>query len=409
MFRRYVVASYLGIKSAGYRSVLTILGIAMGLFLIITLIAVGEGVREQVTAEMNQLGPDVLSVFVNSNTSESGDPASSLLAQNKKSVLTIDEIDIVKNTDHIVETAPIKYLSGEVKYKDRITTPNYIIATNDNYPEIRNLEFESGGFFRESDDNSSVLDVVIGSATKKSLLSDDKNAVGKILEYKNIKLRVSGVLKEGSSNNESMTQGNPDNILLVPFSVESDNTTKFLYSAILTKVNKVDNVTSAKQMITDSLKRFDQDKEYKVQSQDEVLGSTKTVLAILSSLIFVIAVIAVIMSGIGIMNVMIVAVTDRTKEIGIRKTVGATSKNIFWQFSVEAIMMTLVGGLIGVILSVVASFIIKYFVPIQPIIEPKLIMFALGLSAIVGFIFGTGPAIKASRAEVVSALQTDHT
>ncbi|MCA9313088.1 FtsX-like permease family protein, partial [Candidatus Saccharibacteria bacterium] len=225
----------------------------------------------------------------------------------------------------------------------------------------------------------------------------------------NIKLRVSGVLKEGSSNNESMTQGNPDNILLVPFSVESDNTTKFLYSAILTKVNKVDNVTSAKQMITDSLKRFDQDKEYKVQSQDEVLGSTKTVLAILSSLIFVIAVIAVIMSGIGIMNVMIVAVTDRTKEIGIRKTVGATSKNIFWQFSVEAIMMTLVGGLIGVILSVVASFIIKYFVPIQPIIEPRLIVFALGLSAIVGFIFGTGPAIKASRAEVVSALQTDHT
>jgi len=409
MFRRYVVASYLGIKSAGYRSVLTILGIAMGLFLIITLIAVGEGVRKQVTAEMTQLGPDVLSVFVNSDTSESSDPASTLLAQNKRPVITIDEVDTVKATDNILRTAPIKYLAGEVKYNNKATTPNYIIATNENYDDVRNLEFESGQFFHDSDDHGNVLSVVIGSSTKKALLPDVENAVGKIFEYKNIKLRVSGVLKEGSSNNESMTQGNPDNILLVPFSVESDNTTKFLYSAILTKVNKVDNVTSAKQMITDSLKRFDQDKEYKVQSQDEVLGSTKTVLAILSSLIFVIAVIAVIMSGIGIMNVMIVAVTDRTKEIGIRKTVGATSKNIFWQFSVEAIMMTLVGGLIGVILSVVASYIIKYFVPIQPIIEPRLIVFALGLSAIVGFIFGTGPAIKASRAEVVSALQTDHT
>lgn len=261
----------------------------------------------------------------------------------------------------------------------------------------------------ESDDSRTDLDVVIGSATKKALFPDEEGAIGRVLEYKNIKLRVAGVLKEGVANNESMSQGNPDNIILVPFSIESDNTTKFLYSAIIARVDRVDDVANAKQLITEKLTNLDHDKAYRVQSQDEVLGSTKTVLSILSSLILVIAVIAALMSGIGIMNVMIVSVTDRTKEIGIRKTVGATSKNIFWQFSIEAIIMTMLGGIFGVILSIISSYIIRYFVPIQPIIEPRLIVFALCLSALVGFIFGTGPAIKASRAEAVNALQTDHT
>lgn len=403
MLRKYLTAAFLGVKSARLRSFLTVLGIAMGIFLVITILAVGEGTQKDVVSRITDLGANIITVqSVNQDLSQaqSSSPVS-LLNSLAVANLTLDDVASVQKQPHVTAVAPVKYNGGQLYYGDKMAEPNYILITTTDYLKVRKLEFSEGTFFNPNSDASQLPEVVIGKKVKQDLFGNDQ-AVGKTIRYGgDQKVVVSGVLKAGQDS------GQVDRTMLASSSIVSDPAQANLYSQIFARVDNVEHVTPAIESIKTTIGQYREKSSFSVTSSQDLLDASKNVLNVLTALISVLAVISLTMSGVGIMNMMVVAVTDRTKEIGVRKTVGASATNIFWQFLFEAVLLTALGGVIGLCMSVVTVYGIRHFMPIKPLLGPELILMGIGLSVLVGIIFGVGPAMRAARKEPIEALQTD--
>ena len=378
------------------RSVLTTLGIIIGVMAVILLVSLGSGLQQQITQQFEDLGANLLFVmpgkFQFRDSREGGPPG---VATNK---LTLKESDLVeKKVANVTSALPIATANTTVAYR-REETSTFIIGTNEHYEEFRNSPVTSGRWFTSSDVAASRKVAVAGTTVIKNLFND-QNPIGQKVSISGKKYEIIGVLtsKGGGFGNDQ------DDQLIVPitaFQKQFDND-KLSYFYV-----KVADNASLKKVTADiktvMSKKFKAD-EFSVVNSEEILSTFQTILGTITAALGGIAAISLLVGGIGIMNIMLVSVTERTREIGLRKAVGATPKAILIQFLIESVILSLVGGIIGTSLGVGIGLILNNFLPVHTPIWAVLIAF--GVSALVGVVFGVVPARKASRLSPIEALR----
>lgn len=401
----------ISIASAKLRSVLTVLGIVIGVFAVIVMIGIGDGVKNQVAGQITSLGSNTLTItsgnIRQTSTARDGRQQSSSSVNfgsaAGSSTLTAQDAETVRKLSNISEVATFGIISSVVGYGQLTSNTAFIVATQPNYFSIRNLKLSSGSFFNSDQDKNADLVAVIGDTTKTNLFGQT-DPLGKSISIRGKDFKVIGVVSPTDSGLNFA--GSTDDIIYIPVSAANTLPGKSDINRILVSVNKPENVESVKASIEAAVKSNHLGTEdFSVLTQKELLSTFDSILNILTTFVVAIAAISLLVGGIGIMNIMLVTVTERTREIGIRKALGATFGNIMGQFLTESVIISVLGGLVGMGLAYLAGFIIKRLAGITPIYSLKALMVALGVSFFIGVVFGTAPAVKAARKRPIQALK----
>lgn len=414
MIFQNIKMALISIRSAKMRSFLTMLGIIIGVFAVLVMIGIGDGVKSQVSSQVSSLGSNLLTVTSGQIGGSGGTTAKN--GQQQKggggfnfassvgtSTLTNQDVTTIEQTKNVVSTAPFNIVSSNVVYQDLSTSSPFITGTTANFSDVRQLKFESGEFFTTKDNDNSTKVAVLGADTKQNLFGD-VDAIGKEIGIRGQKFVVVGVTKK--SDTGSGFGASSDDIVYIPINTANQVTNSNQIFRILVQVNDPKNITSTQNAIKDELKQNHSGQEdFSVLTQEDLLSTFNTILDLLTAFVVAIASISLLVGGIGIMNIMLVTVSERTREIGIRKAIGATSGNILSQFLIEAVILSVIGGLLGLGLSYLAGLVVKKFAGITPVFSLKALLLALGVSLFVGVVFGVAPAIKAARKRPIQALK----
>jgi len=402
----------ISIASAKLRSVLTVLGIVIGVFAVIVMIGIGDGVKNQVAGQITSLGSNTLTItsgnIKQTSTAKDGKQQSSSSVNfgsaAGSSTLTNADANSVKSIINVQDVATFGIISSVVGYDKLTSNTAFIVATQPQYFSIRNLKLSSGKFYNNEDEKNASQVVVIGDTTKTNLFGQS-DPIGKLITIRGKEFKVIGVVSPTDSG--LSFAGSTDDIIYIPVSTADNLAGKADINRILVSIDRSENVETVRQAIQDKLKSNHAGTEdFSVLTQKELLSTFDSILNILTTFVVAIAAISLLVGGIGIMNIMLVTVTERTREIGIRKALGATFGNIMGQFLTESVIISVLGGLIGLGLAYLAGFVTQRLAGITPIYSLKTLMVALGVSLFIGVVFGTAPAIKAARKRPIAALKS---
>lgn len=396
------------IRSAKLRSFLTMLGIIIGVAAVLMMVSIGDGVKKQVSGQISDLGTNILTLTsgkIGGTSSTGGQRSGGFAGTFGTSTLTDKDLQTVKNTNHVVAVAPLEILSGVVQREGKTAESANVVATTSDFVNVRSMDISQGAFFTSQDDEANSYVAVLGANAASSLFGDSE-VVGREVTIRGQSFRVVGVVKKSDDGGGLSSAASSDDMVYIPFSAATKLTGTSQIFRIMSKVDDSTNVASVKQELERTIKENHggQD-DFSVLTQEDLLGTIGSILDLLTSFVAAIASISLLVGGIGIMNIMLVSVTERTREIGIRKAIGATFSNIMGQFMMEAVMLSLLGGLIGVACAYLASFPIKKFASITPVFTFSAIALAFGVSVGIGIIFGVAPALKAARKRPIQALK----
>ncbi len=378
------------------RSLLTSLGIIIGVASVILLVSIGSGIKEYVNRQFQDLGSDLLMVMPGKvNFRNHGGPPGSVT--NKLTVKVAE--DLARQVNGIQGAVPLIANASTVKFQGN-TLDTQLLGSSESLPDALNLPATSGRFFLDSEVRRNAKVAVIGTTVVKNLFGTD-DPLGQEITVIDKRYTVIGVLKSkgsGFGNDE-------DNRVIVPVTSLQQQMGSDKVSFIYVKAQNINNVDYLKTQINNFLmdrEKFKTD-EFSIVSSDELLGTINSILSVLTLALSGIAAISLVVGGIGIMNIMLVSVTERTKEIGLRKAVGASPVDILIQFLIEAVFLSLLGGITGIILGAIGSWILGRV--IQTSVTWWSILMAFGFSSIVGIVFGVWPAWKASKLSPIEALR----
>lgn len=376
--------AFQSIFSNKMRTFLTMLGIIIGVFSVVVLISIGQGATSGVTESISSMGSNIISVNIFSRSS----------SMDFKDVDDFGKLEGVKNITPVYQT------NATVKY-DLETTDVSVTGGNENYLNINNYEIGSGRVISPVDVDYRNKVAVIGLTTSEDLFGKDM-PINKDIYINGEKYTVVGVLKDKGSS----IAGDSNDIIIVPVTtIMRQNNTNSINS-ITVQANTAEESPKAKENVEKFLLDYFEDEDsYRVFSQDEMLDTLNEVTGMLTAMLGGIAGISLLVGGIGIMNIMLVTVTERTREIGIRKAIGAGRANILIQFLIESSVMSGVGGIIGAVLGIAASYFISDIMNINYSINIPVIIGAFIFSLAVGVFFGLYPANKASKLKPVDALR----
>lgn len=379
------------------RSFLTMLGVVIGVASVILLVSIGQGVSQSVTSEIEGLGANLLNIIPGRVDMGPGGRGGEAFIRFKAGIAEKLVKDI-KELPEAVAVTEVTEFSLRVKYGNKSRNA-MAFAVGPDYLEARNFHPVRGEFFNWAQYRSARNVCLIGDTVRKDLfgLADP---VGKTVSLNNKPFRVIGVMeKKGSFFGFEM-----DNIIILPFPAARKVFNVDYASYLLAKINNPENLDLAKRKIERIGKRYLDKSEFSVISQEEVLSIFGNILGTLTLMLGGIAGISLLVGGIGIMNIMLVSVTERTKEIGIRKAVGAKTSDILSQFLVESVTLSVIGGVLGILIGYLGSLLIKkYLVPAEVTLWSVLLAFTF--SAAVGIFFGVYPAYKAARVDPIVALR----
>lgn len=392
------------LRSNKVRTFLTLLGIIIGVTSVTTIIGLGEGVKRQVNQQINDLGSDLITVVPGRSASVSSIDSLSGALGSTASTSRLSEADLqsvakVKNT----ETAGgvMQLDSAVARNNKKINTK--VLAVGEDYLELTKQKLSSGQFFGGDLENNNT--VVLASSLAKDLFGSS-DPIGSTVKIRDNPFIVIGVLdaKSGFNVNQSL-----NNVALIPLPTgKALNQDTVQLQQITVKIEDPNlSETTAKEIKEVLLKNHSGEEDFTVTTQDQLVGTTDYVFRILTGFTAAVASISLLVGGIGVMNIMLVTVTERTREIGVRKAVGATKTQIMMQFLVEALAITLVGGAIGIITSIILGYIISTQTAVKPAMDLWILLLATGVSLAVGIIFGTWPAIRAARKDPIEALRHD--
>ncbi|EAC5172483.1 FtsX-like permease family protein [Listeria monocytogenes] len=389
------------LKASKLRSFLTMLGIIIGVASVILLVSLGNGVTQEVDDQMGDLGSNLITV-VNSSV-------------NPNDKYTYDEVMKYQNIDGVKSVSP--ELSGQVNATfDYKSSSNKVIGTNDQYKAARSLEMKEGRFLLPIDTEYGQKVAVIGSTVASDLFGFG-DPIGETIRLNGMPYKVVGVLKEKGAS----MMGSSDDQIFIPISsaqrLLKDTNVRTIY--VETKsaedVDFVVNTLESRLAI-----KFGDEKEqeknassaqmgpsYQVINQQEILNAFNTISTTLTTALGTIAAISLVVGGIGIMNIMLVSVSERTREIGIRKALGAKKRAILLQFLIESIVISVCGGVIGIIIGVSGALIFGSVAGISSGITAGTIIFSFVFSLCIGVIFGIAPANKASKLRPIDALRSE--
>ena len=393
-FREVLLLALRALQANLLRSTLTTLGIIIGVFSVILLVALGSGLQSYITNQISGLGSNLIFVI----PGRVGGARTPGGAQTNKLTIT-DAKRLDSKLKAIADVGPVVQKSGTLKFKNKTDKDASIIGTTANYPSIiQNTDFEQGKFFRTSQEQSGAHVAVIGKTVQDNLFTHT-NPIGEKMTIAGIKYTVIGVMKARGS-----TFGvDQDNTVIIPIAAAQKQFGVTSVNTIYLSAKKPELVALVKKQANQILlKRLTED-DFTLQTQEQTLETVSNITNVLTAALGGIAAISLVVGGIGVMNIMLVSVTERTKEIGLRKALGAKKNDILMQFLLEAVMLSLLGGLIGILLGLAASAILAIF--FFATVTPWSVILAFGFSMAVGIIFGMAPAIRASNLSPIEALR----
>ena len=383
------------------RALLTTLGIVIGVASITVVMSLGEGVRQAVSQQVGKLGGNVIIVKPGRTDSQTANPYSPYNAA-MTTTLTERDYNTAKDIANVKEVAPVMILSGSVKDDSNHSADVPILATSEALIDVLELKIRSGQFI---DAETSRDTVVLGQQLAIDIFGTDE-AMGQSLLVKGRRHTVIGTVK--NTNTPINLSGlNLDHAAYVSLDDgKSFNQGIAQIQQLALKVEDVKTIGNTAQAVHSAiLKNHNGEQDFTTLAGKEIADASSGFFTSLVTVTAIISGITLVVSGIGVMNIMLVSVTERTREIGIRKALGATDQNIMVQFLIEALIMCVVGGIVGIAIAYAIAFFISSQLYFQPSINPVIIATGFGLALGVGIIFGLYPALKASRKDPIEALR----
>lgn len=391
------------------RSFLTALGIIIGIAAVITMLAIGQGSKASIKANIAEMGSNMIMI-------SPGADMRGGVRQDASSMETLKQADyqsIKDECNYIPAISPTVNSSGQWIYGNN-NTQSSIYGVNQDYLSIRQLKVADGEMFTDTDIKAASKVCILGQTVVDYLFPDGSDSIGKVVRFNSIPFRVIGVLKKKGYNSMGMDQ---DDLVLAPYTTVMKRIMAQTYlGGIVCSAITEEASQPAQDQITEILRRnhklkdatdtteADED-DFNIRSQEEISSMMNSTMSTITILLGSVAGISLLVGGIGIMNIMYVSVTERTREIGLRMSVGARGIDILNQFLIEAILLSVTGGIIGVILGVSLSLSLNYFFHIATQIEPWSIIMSFAVCTFTGVFFGWYPAKKAARLDPIEAIR----
>ena len=400
MFLNTVGMAFRAIISNKLRAFLTMLGVIIGVSSVVLLTAIGNGISAYITQQFDALGANTLIVFpgdvFGDNGSFSNENQMSGLANS--TLRTSDVKGLERLREDVMGVSPLSMRTSSLTFQSKLKNSS-IVGTTANFAEINNTPIEIGNFFSDTDDNSAQRVVVLGYELNKELFGN-ADSIGKSIKIGTQPFRVIGVAekKGGGFGGPSF-----DTYAYIPIRTFAKVFDTDSIVEIIVKTTTTTEVNKHIRAIENEMESRHEDDEFSVVNQSEILDTINQILGVLTLALGGIAGISLVVGGIGIMNIMLVSVTERTREIGLRKALGATPNLIMLQFLIEAAVISLLGGTIGLGLAALGTLAMQPFLP--AVITTQAILLAVGVSTVVGLVFGAAPARRAANLSPIEALR----
>ena len=391
------------------RSFLTALGIIIGIAAVITMLAIGQGSKASIKANIAEMGSNMIMI-------SPGADMRGGVRQDASSMETLKQADyesIKEDCNYISAISPTVNSAGQWIYGNN-NTQSSIYGVNQDYLSIRQLKVADGEMFTDADIKAAAKVCILGQTVVDYLFPDGSDPIGKVVRFNSIPFRVVGVLQKKGYNSMGMDQ---DDLVLAPYTTVMKRIMAQTYlGGIVCSAITEEASEPAQNQITDILRRNHKlkdatdtteadDDDFNIRSQEEISSMMNSTMSTITILLGSVAGISLLVGGIGIMNIMYVSVTERTREIGLRMSVGARGIDILNQFLIEAILLSVTGGIIGVILGVTLSLCLNTFLHIATQIEPWSIIMSFAVCTLTGVFFGWYPAKKAARLDPIEAIR----
>ena len=385
------------------RGFLTMLGIIIGVASVITMLAIGQGSKRSIQAQISEMGSNMIMI-------QPGADMRGGVRQDASAMETLklqDYEDIVNETRYVSATSPSVNSSGQVIYGAN-NAPTTVYGISPDYMEIRRYEVEDGDMFSDQDVQTAAKVCVIGKTVVDNLFPGGENPVGKVIRFQKLPFRVVGVLKSKGYNSMGMDQ---DDLILAPYTTIQKKILAITHlQGITCSALKEEYTDQAIDEISEILRRNHRlretdDDDFTIRSMQELSTMLTSTTDIMTTLLAAVAGISLLVGGIGIMNIMYVSVTERTREIGLRMSIGSEGMDILAQFLIESILISVTGGLIGVLFGVGAALIVNVVAHFPIYIQPWSVLLSFVVCTVTGVFFGWYPAKKAAQLDPIEAIR----
>lgn len=385
------------------RGFLTMLGIIIGVASVITMLAIGQGSKRSIQAQISEMGSNMIMI-------QPGADMRGGVRQDASAMETLklqDYEDIVNETRYVSATSPSVNSSGQAIYGAN-NAPTTVYGISPDYMEIRRYEVEDGDMFSDQDVQTAAKVWVIGKTVVDNLFPGGENPVGRVIRFQKLPFRVVGVLKSKGYNSMGMDQ---DDLILAPYTTIQKKILAITHlQGITCSALKEEYTDQAIDEISEILRRNHRlretdDDDFTIRSMQELSTMLTSTTDIMTTLLAAVAGISLLVGGIGIMNIMYVSVTERTREIGLRMSIGAKGMDILAQFLIESILISVTGGLIGVLFGVGAALIVNVVAHFPIYIQPWSVLLSFVVCTVTGVFFGWYPAKKAAQLDPIEAIR----
>lgn len=385
------------------RGFLTMLGIIIGVVSVITMLAIGQGSKRSIQAQISEMGSNMIMI-------QPGADMRGGVRQDASAMETLklqDYEDIVNETRYVSATSPSVNSSGQAIYGAN-NAPTTVYGISPDYMEIRRYEVEDGDMFSDQDVQTAAKVCVIGKTVVDNLFPGGENPVGRVIRFQKLPFRVVGVLKSKGYNSMGMDQ---DDLILAPYTTIQKKILAITHlQGITCSALKEEYTDQAIDEISEILRRNHRlretdDDDFTIRSMQELSTMLTSTTDIMTTLLAAVAGISLLVGGIGIMNIMYVSVTERTREIGLRMSIGAKGMDILAQFLIESILISVTGGLIGVLFGVGAALIVNVVAHFPIYIQPWSVLLSFVVCTVTGVFFGWYPAKKAAQLDPIEAIR----
>ncbi|MDP3125237.1 MAG: ABC transporter permease [Thiobacillus sp.] len=386
------------------RSFLTMLGMVIGVAAVILMLAIGQGAQAMVRSSIESMGSNLFIIMSGATTA-----GGARVAGGMAPTLTFSDADAIRGLDDIVAAAPVSPGTVQLIYGG-LNWNTSVFGTTPDYAVVRNWPMASGGFFSEADVRSGARVAVIGAVVARELFGDE-DPIGKIIRIRQAPFEVIGVL---AAKGQSLDGRDQDDTVIVPITSAQQ---KIFSSSMRNRARLVmaqavsdKRMEAAESGINELLRNrhrisAGQDDDFTVRNLTALAETAASTTRIMSLLLGAIAAISLVVGGIGIMNIMLVSVTERTREIGIRMAIGARRRDVLWQFLIEALTLSLIGCAIGLALGIGGAWLVGNLAGLPVAVTPASVLMAVGVSFLIGVFFGFYPARSAAALDPIEALR----